>query len=361
LGLVCQSISSGFEKLEDVTIAVVLGNALKLILGLYVLKKGYGLTGLMIVLLSYSFIVAFISLFFVMKYIAEPIHRIWKIDVAFCKWLIKKTPVFALIFIVATIRIYINIPILTTMLGEREVGFYDAAYRLVNICSLAIGFYLIAIRPTLYRLYKESMDKFEYACKESIRYLFIMILPIIIGVTVLSKKLILIFYQTEFLPSALALNILIWILVLNGFNQIFACALISSDNQKINLNANILGLIVNVVLSLLLIPKLSFIGAGIANISAAFITFMYQYYIISKSLFTISFFHIVKRPLVASLLYGVFVFFLRDLNIFILIALSPVVYAILAVITKVFSLKDFNLLRKLWSGKEDIRVPIAQL
>ncbi len=130
----------------------------------------------MAVISASFFLNFFISLYLTLKSISEPLQRYLKIDTIFCRWMLRRIPVFAFIFIVATIRMYINVPLLTSMMGVREVGFYDAAYRLVNISSLGISFFIIAVQPAIFRLYKSSMEKFEFACTESIRYFFIIIL-----------------------------------------------------------------------------------------------------------------------------------------------------------------------------------------
>jgi O-antigen/teichoic acid export membrane protein len=361
LGLVCQSINRGFEKLEHITISAVLGNAIRLVFGIIVLCGGYGIIGLMAVISGSAFCGAFIALYLALKCISGPLPKISKPDFAFCAWIIKKTPVYAFIFIVATIRMYINIPLLTRLMGERDVGFYDAAYRLVNICSMGISFYLIAVRPTIFKLYKSSPEKFEFICTESVRYFFIIILPIIAAITVLGDRFILLIFKAEFLPSVAVLQILIWILLLYGFNQILASALISSDNQKANLNANILGMVLNIALCFMLIPRLGFVGAGIANIAATLITFIYQYRVSSKRLFRIDLWRLARKPLVAAAALGLFIFLLKDIHLFILVPVSVIVYAILILALKVFSLRDVELFRKLWSGEGRLRKPMVQV
>jgi O-antigen/teichoic acid export membrane protein len=243
------------------------------------------------------------------------------------------------------------------MMGEVDVGFYDAAYRLVNISSLGVGFYIIAVRPTIFRLYKSSFEKFQFACKESIRYLYILILPIIVGISILGDRFILTIFTSEFLPSAIVLNILIWLLLFNGINQILASSLISSDNQIVNLKANILGMILNIVLCLLLIPKLSYIGAGIATTAAAFLTSVYQYSISSNILFKIPFFNLAKKTIVSSLCMGIVVFFLKDINLIILILLSIIAYIIISLILRVFQANDMILFKEMWFSQQKISTP----
>ena len=356
LGVVCQSISRGFEKLEHITIAIVSGNVFKLLLGIIVLFQNYGLTYLMFVILGSHILIFIISLFLTLKCISKDRQKFSVIDIVFCRWILRTTPVFALIFIVAAIRMYINIVILTSMMGARDVGFFSAADRLVNLFSLGISFYIMAVQPVIFRLFKSSFEKFEMVCTESIRYFSIMMLPIIAGMTILGDRFILLIFKGEFLPSTVALNILIWVLILKGFNQIFANALIASNNQKINLKGNIIGMLSNVCLCILLIPTLSFIGAAIANVAAAFITFIYQNYFVSKLLLKINILQLAQKPIAATILTVMIIFLLKDINLFVLIVISAITYLICLWALKSFTANDMDLLRKLWRGNEELSV-----
>lgn len=356
LGVVCQSISRGFEKLEHITIAIVTGNIFKLLLGIFVLFKNYDLTYLMFVIFGSHLLIFIISLFLTLNCVSKARQTFSAINFVFCRWILRTTPVFALIFIVAAIRMYINIVVLTSMMGARDVGFFSAADRLVNLFSLGISFYMMAIQPVIFRLYKSSFEKFEIVCTESIRYFFILMLPIIAGMTILGDRFILIIFKAEFLPSTGVLNILIWVLILKGFNQIFANALIASDNQKINLKANIIGMLANICLSILLIPQFSFIGAAIANVASALITFIYQKHFVSKLLLKIDIIHLVQKPFVATILTAMIIFLLKDINLFMLIIISVITYLTSLWALKSFSTKDIDLLRQLWRGNEELSV-----
>lgn len=352
LALVCQSISRGFEKLEDIAIATVAGNALKVVLGWVVLFKGYSLAYLMAVILGSNCLMFSISLFFAVKLISPDLRRILKIDMGFCKWIIGASPVFAFIFIFAAIRQNVDILILTKMMGEREVGFYSAASKLVNIGALGISFYIMAVQPVIFRLFKSSMKKFEIVCLESIRYFFIMMFPIIVVATFLGDKFILLIFGKEFLPSAYVLSILIWLLILTGFNQIFANALVASNYQRVNLIGNIISMVSNVFLNLLLIPRFSFIGAGIASVVSAFVILVYQHWFVVKHLFKVNYFKLAKRPFIAVVLMALILFILKDANFLVLVVISFIGYFISLFVLKEFSERDIDLVRRLFKGEE---------
>jgi O-antigen/teichoic acid export membrane protein len=354
LALVCQSISRGFEKLEHIAIATVAGNALKVLLGSFVLFKGYSLVHLMIIILGSHFLMFGISLFFAVRCVSADLGRILKIDIMFCKWIIGATPIFALIFIFSAVRQNIDILILTKMMGEREVGFYSAASKLVNVGALGISFYIMAVQPLIFKLFKSSLEKFETLCLESIRYFFILILPIIAVTTILSDKFVLLIFGEKFLPSAYVLSILIWLLILAGFNQIFTNALVASNNQKVNLFGNIISMIANVCLNLLLIPRLGFIGAGIASVASALVILIYQYNFVSKNLFKVNYLSLGKKPLIGSVFMGIFLIFYKDINLFLSIFASTIVYLLSLLALKTFSMRDRDRIRQLWKKESNL-------
>lgn len=353
LSCVCQSICRAFEKLEYIAVPLIAGNVFKALLGFFILFRGYGLETLMIVILGSHFLIFLLSLYFVLKCIPK---KLYAVDFPFCKWIIRTTPVFALIIIVSSVRWNIDMLILTNMMGEIEVGFYSAAFKLMNISKLGLSCYIMAIQPVIFRLFKSSIDKFTMVCKESIRYLFILMLPIAVGTALLSEKFIVLIFKQDFLPSAIVLSIIVWILIFSGANLIFANALVASNNQKVNLHGNLIAMISNICLNLLLIPKLSFIGAGIASISSSLILLSYQYFFVSRHLFSVNYVHVAKKPFISAALMGTAILLFRDINLVLLISVSALVYVLCLLALKTFSPVDTDLLRKLWKGERDLRL-----
>jgi O-antigen/teichoic acid export membrane protein len=237
-------------------------------------------------------------------------------------------------------------------MGAEDVGFLSAADRLVNLFSIGISFYIFAIQPVIFRLFKSSLEKFEIVCIESIRYFFILILPVVATIMILGNRFIVLIFEKEFLPSAYVLNILIWVLLLKGLNQIFANALIASNNQMINLKANIIGMISNIGLSFLLIPNFSYIGAGIASTTSAFITFFYQNHFVSRNLFKVNYIHLAKKPFFASLLMGLVILLIKDSYLVVLILIAPVAFILSLLALRTISVRDMDIIRKIWKEEK---------
>ena len=345
LALICESICRAFEKFEYITISQIISSSFKVFVGLILLFQGYKLEYLMLVILgSYIFNLC-TSLYFALSCIPE---KHFKVDFGFCKWIVGATPVFAIIIILNAVRWNIDTLILTKMMSEKEVGFYGAAIRLMHMGKLGLSCYVVAIQPLIFKLYKSSKKGFAEICEESNRYLLILLIPIAFGTTVLSDRFVLLAFKSEFLPAGYALGIIIWVLIFSSENLIFANALVASDYQAINLYGNLLLMISNICLNLLLIPKLGFIGASIASVLSSMILFIFQYHYISKYLFKVNIFHQFKKPIMASTLMGVFILIFREINLFLIIFISIIIYFLGLLALKTFTQRDISLLRKLW-------------
>lgn len=353
LALICDSICKAFEKLEYVAISQLLSNAFKVSLGLIILFKGYGFVSLMTAIAVSYFLNFCVSLLFALSCIHK---KSYSINITFCKQILRNTSVFALIIIVNTVRWNIDMLILTKMMGEKEVGFYSAASKLLTVGTLGLSCYVIAIQPVIFRLYQSSKAKFTLVCEESMRYLLILLVPIALGATLLSDKIILLVFKPEFLPASYILSIIIWVLILSSDNLIFANALAASNYQAINLKGNVISMISNIGLNLFLIPTFGFIGASIANVLSSLMLFIYQYYYISKYLFKVNYFQQIKKPFIASVFMGMIILALREINLFLIILVSIPIYFLGLLVLNTFTQRDMDLIKKLWRGEKDLVV-----
>jgi O-antigen/teichoic acid export membrane protein len=341
--------------MEHVAASEISGNFLKMLLGVFLLMKGYGISELMLVILGSQILTFVLSLYFALKCIRKPLRHIVKeANLDFSTWIVKASPVFALILIVSAIRLNIDVSILTKMMGEIEVGYYSAASKLVTLCKQGITCYIMAIQPVVFRLYVSSSEKFEKICLESIRYLFIIIFPVIFGTMILSDHLIVLIFRQEFLPSALALRVIISVTIFFGLNQIFANALIAGHKQNVNLHANLIGMFGNIGLNLLLIPRYGFLGAAVANIASAFMVLIYQSFFVSKYLFKTNYISYIQKPLISSVIMGGILVLLRERSLLMSVPISALIYCTSLLVLKTFSSEDRDFIKKLFRMEKEL-------
>ncbi|MFB0559949.1 MAG: polysaccharide biosynthesis C-terminal domain-containing protein, partial [Candidatus Lokiarchaeia archaeon] len=258
--------------------------------------------------------------------------------------------------------IYWNVDILmlSKIKGTTEVGFYSAAYKLMNVWKIVPLAYLMALQPVISRLFQSSLEKFRIACINSIRYLFMVMLPIAVGATLLSNNFIVLFFKERFLASANALSILIWTLVPYTINITIAHALIASNNQKVNLRSLLISMICNVSLNLLLIPRFSYLGAAMATLISICIFLALQYSFVSKNLFTLNFLQIAGKPIISAALMGITVLLLRQLNLFLIVPIAALAYVLFLLTLRPFSPTDVQLFRRIWEKEKGLVILQSQ-
>ena len=90
-------------------------------------------------------------------------------------------------------------------------------------------------------------------------------------------------YDVEFAGSAIALKILIWGLVFASGNAIFGNLLTAIGKQKLGTYITAFCAFGNIMLNLILIPRMSYTGASIASVMTAFLAFIMGFYFVSKN------------------------------------------------------------------------------
>jgi O-antigen/teichoic acid export membrane protein len=172
-------------------------------------------------------------------------------------------------------------------------------------------------------------------------------LPISVGMMVLADKIILFIYTDAFTPSILALQILAWAVLLLFLYRPTLYLLGSINKQKQMAFIGGIGAIGNIILNLLLIPKFSYVGAGIATITTESLVVVLYFYFSSKYLYKPSIHKIIIKPLVASLAMGIFVYQFKEFNLFLVIILAAVLYFFVLYLIRAFSDEDIRLFKQI--------------
>jgi len=166
LASICQSICRAFEKHEYIGISLIVESVVKTIFSLLVLYNGYGLIALIAVILGSHLLGFFLGVYFALKCINE---LRCKIDVPFCKGIIISVPTFALIFVFSTIYWNVDMIMLSKMKDTTAVGFYSAAYKLMNVWKVVPLALLMALQPLLSIFFVSSYEKFNCNCASRCR------------------------------------------------------------------------------------------------------------------------------------------------------------------------------------------------
>lgn len=315
---------------------------------LYVLFKGYGVFVFSYMFMFVEFIVVLIALLIALnKFIKFEIE----LDYLFIKSLLRKAAPFGLAFVFGSIYFFIGSVMLSKIKGDIEVAIYSVAYNIALAILFIPTVYTNAIYPVLSRYYHQSRKELNILYEKSLKYLYIIGLPISVGTHLLAGRIINFFYGKDYSASAIALQIIAWYLFIKFLNFLLGIVLSSIDRQDKRMLGQGTTAVFNVLLNLLLIPKMGFIGAALATFITEVFLFVIYYWYVSKSLYFYNFSNILAKPAIAVIVMFLFIKF-SGLGLTLTILLSAIIYFVATFILKTLDKEDYKILQKIFQNEK---------
>ncbi len=236
----------------------------------------------------------------------------------------------------AFIFIYFRIDtvMLSFMQGDQVTGWYNSAYKLINILSLIPMILITATLPSMSRLFKENKPTLIKLFHRSFKYLFMIALPITIGTIVLSERFIFFIYGKSFLGGSLSLQILVLAELFLFVNYIMGHLLNSIDKQKYFMYIAGYCALFNIVLNAFLIPIYSYVGAGVATVLTELINFLLLRKYVGLYLTKVKITTPIFKSFIAAILMGIVIYYLRFLPVWWVVPIAVIIYAVLLLIFK---------------------------
>lgn len=337
------SLSQAYEKMEYLAVGSILNSITMLIGVLVVINYQLGI----IVFAGIYFVVSIICLIYWILVSA------WKFtlpklefDLDFSKITVKESIPFAITGIFALVAFRIDTVMLSWISGDVAVGFYTAAYKLMEVMIFIPTVYVTSIYPIFSRFHVSAKDSLKFSFQKSFQYMIILSLPIAVGTTLLSSEIILFIYKSGFAPSIIALQIVIWAIPLIFFNNVLSTSIASINKQKVAMKIVFLAMIFNIIMNLIFIPMYGYVAAAFITVFTELFTFTFYSYSMSRYGFKMHLASILINPAIASLVMGLFIYF-TNLNLFLEIIIGAMIYFGVLFLLKTFKKEDFDLLRQL--------------
>lgn len=155
---------------------------------------------------------------------------------------------------------------LKLMLDSETVGIYSAAVT----CATMFGFVYAAIidsaRPSIFESRKESRDVFEKNVTALYSVLFYISVFVSLVICIFAPLVIGIMYGNGYAQAVIPLRIIVWHTTFSLFGSVRNVWLLAEGNQKYLWRINLYGVVANVLLNVLLIPRLGASGAALASL-----------------------------------------------------------------------------------------------
>lgn len=244
------------------------------VIGLYLFK--FGMINIALTLIISSFVGLSISMFISSKSYSIDYFSFKNIKLDVVKEVIKKSFPIAIIMVIGGFILKFNTVLIQYLRSPEEVGYYSAAYKIVEGLFFVPSIFISSVFPFLCernykKAFSESGRKLLY---KSIAILLFLTVCVAALIELFSHRIILILYGEEFIDSLNTLRILIWVVVFTGLNEIMYFSFLSIDKIKSQIVIISISLLIYVACSLTFISAYGPIGGAISLIISQMVIFV---------------------------------------------------------------------------------------
>jgi len=274
--------------------------------------------------------------------------KLLEIEIAPRLWgqMIKSSLPFGINTLMLTIAFGIDAVILSKFEPDYVVGWYSAAYSLIFSINFLFRGFKEAIVPSLTRAFETNPDVVRSWFYRSVRVILMLSIPIAFGGAIIAFPLIRFLYSEEFLPSAIALQILIWDVPFLMFSAFCGNISIIIREERSAARIYTINTTANVLLNLYAIPRFGLVGAAIVTVATDVIGAIQFYLLLSRKLDLPSMRRIGLKVLIASGGMSLIVWWIRSMHVLLVILLGAVVYLISGFVLRMFDEGERKFVRR---------------
>ena len=279
-------------------------------------------------------------------------HRLHgSIRLAHCKSLILQ----ALPLGVSLILIQAIYNIDTLMLGflrhESEVGYYNAAYKVITPLILLGSVYFDAVFPVMSKYFETSLESLKKLQGYNAKLMSILSVPMVFISIAAAGRIILSLYGPTYRQSILPFQILAVAVGLIYLNMIYARGMWACNQQNAYIKIVSGQVVVNIGLNLLLIPKSGMVGAAAATVAAEFFGLFFYHNSFNKVI-SVPLVHSIAKPLAACTLATPFFLFANRINSLFAIVVFSGAYMFFLFLIKGITKDDIKKISSIFTSRQ---------
>ena len=201
-------------------------------------------------------------------------------DVPFFLVIIKKSLPYALISLLMACYYRMDSVMLERMLprdiGAEQVGIYASAFRLLDALVMIAYLFSVILLPLFSKMLKQK-ENVVPVVRTSFSLLFLFSVTAVVMLYVYREPVIQLFYPDIADSSVAIFRLIIFGLIPISMNYLFGTLLTASGSMKaLNITAAI-GIVINVLVNLLLIPRMQACGSAVASFCTQFTVALLQF------------------------------------------------------------------------------------
>lgn len=314
--------------------------------GLAMLMMGYGLVPVLGMFVLSHFVSLLTTSYVVRKKFATFSIRF---DKAAIIQIVRKSSMFWISNFLRVMYQRADTLMLSAIKGFAATGLYGAAYRITEALTFIPIVVVTALFPALSKLNTQSKESVKMVYEKALYYMLIAAVPMAVGLTLTADRVVLFFYGQEFAASIIALKLLVWAEALIFVHYIMGFLLNAIDKQHLFTIVTAAYTAANIVLNLALIPRYSYIGAGITAVITQAIAVLALYYLCTKNGYGFNVFKLIYKPAIAASGMAVALAGLKGTHLLIAAPAAAAVYITLLAAVRGVGKEELGLIRKVFS------------
>lgn len=340
--LACRAVYSGLERQEITSAIMTVAASLRAGFTILVVYMGLRLVHMGTVVV----VVGVAGTSFLMWILSRHANLEWKPDLTAAKALAVTGAPFLVMDVFLRVVDRFDYVYLKMMVAKDQLGFYTSAYKLQDVVLIAALAADNALFPIIARRCEAGGAGLRKTWELMHKFLAISAVPIAVIFTLLADQIILSFYGPKFAGAGAVLRIVIWAAIL-FFPMIPSYRiLISRDGQLRLTPLFVVRAVINVVLNILLVPRIGIIGSAITMVVMEAVHFVLCFSFPFRSVERYPIARWYLRPALAGIPMALFIWLLRDYYHVLLVApASMLIYMISLIAVKTFDQSDFQLIR----------------
>lgn len=233
--------------------------------------------------------------------------------------------------------------LLSLFRSQTEVGWYGAAYRVIDILSQLAMMIMGVMLPLLAASWaKHDEREFGERYQQSFNVLMLIGVPIAVGASLLAPRVLTLVFGPEYAPAGPMLGLLSWAVLGVFVGAVFGHAAVAINRQKNTMWIYISNAVITLAGYLWAIPRFGWLGAASLTVFSEWYAGLLLAFTVSRLLPT----HLSLKPLgkiiIAALLMGAVIWQTASWPIFVTIILAGLLYAAALFIFGVVRMSTFR-------------------
>jgi O-antigen/teichoic acid export membrane protein len=298
MGEILEGVLLAFGRSYFIAIANLAGNLLKLAIGIWALRAGYGLIGVLIVFVVTAIVSAGLDWFFLRPLLrAETSSNEKPVST---KSVLRESLPFVVYAVAARLYQKNDVLFMAMLRGYRATGIYSAAYAFLDLFLAASNSVVSSVYPLVSKMHAESTDALGIAYERLHKYMLLALIPTSILLMLLGPLILVTVFRKAYAGGGLTLQILVWTLPVEMSSSISGAFLCAMYRQKLTAVITIYMATLSVMATIGLIVLYGALGAAIATVGGSAVSAVIHYVYVKKVVGSVSTLNAWLKPAVCG-------------------------------------------------------------